>query len=58
MLIKKNTPELWSNIWKEVSIEEDLFNLKREENSIRWQRIESIILLEFSSFRNLKVIEL
>lgn len=55
--MQKNTPQLWDNLWKETSKEEDLYNLKREENSVRWKRIEKLVLRKFKSFKNLKVIE-
>jgi 2-polyprenyl-3-methyl-5-hydroxy-6-metoxy-1,4-benzoquinol methylase len=55
--MEKNTPELWDNLWKETSEEEDKYNLSREENSIRWQRIEKEIKKNFKDFKNLKVIE-
>ena len=55
--MKENTPELWDGLWKETSEEEDRYNLKKEENSIRWQRIEIEILKNFKSFKNLRVIE-
>ncbi len=57
--MKKNTPQLWDKVWKkDISIEEDIFNLAKEGYSIRWQRIERIVLKEFGSFNNLKVIEI
>lgn len=56
---KKNTPKLWDTVWQQpVTIEEDIFNLVKEENNIRWQRIEQIILSSFKTFENLKVIEI
>jgi 2-polyprenyl-3-methyl-5-hydroxy-6-metoxy-1,4-benzoquinol methylase len=55
--MQKNTPELWDALWTDTIKEQDLFNLKKEENSIRWQRIEKIILKEFKEFRGLNVIE-
>lgn len=57
-MAKKNTPELWDSLWSTISIEEDRFNLKREESSIRWKRIEKYILKRFGSFKNLEVIEI
>lgn len=57
--MKKNTPQLWDEVWEDGSTtEEDIYNLIKEENSIRWQRIERIVLKEFNSFDNLKVIEI
>ena len=57
--MKRNTPELWDQVWKSTSSnEQDLFDLIKEENCIRWQRIEEIVLKEFGAFKNLKVIEI
>lgn len=57
--MQKNSPELWDHVWKNTSsIEKDIFDLIKEENCIRWQRIEGIVLKEFGSFNNLKVIEI
>ncbi|MFH1802100.1 MAG: class I SAM-dependent methyltransferase [archaeon] len=56
--MRKNTPELWDSLWKKTSKEQDIFNLTREENSIRWQRIEKRILSKFKGFKNLRVIEI
>lgn len=58
-MLKQNTPALWDEVWKDrPSKNEDLFNLVKEENGIRWQRIESVVLKKFGSFKNLKVIEI
>jgi 2-polyprenyl-3-methyl-5-hydroxy-6-metoxy-1,4-benzoquinol methylase len=54
-----NTPELWDQVWADpLNNEENNFNLKKEESSIRWQRIEKIIFREFGSFKNLRIIEI
>ncbi|MBP7688058.1 MAG: methyltransferase domain-containing protein [Thermoflexales bacterium] len=54
-----NTPQLWDKLWTTpVSTEEDLFKLAQEENSIRWQRMERIVLNTFGSFNGLRVIEI
>lgn len=55
--MQKNTPQLWDKLWLATTKEEDLYNLKKEESSIRWQRIEKLILKKFKSFKNLDVIE-
>jgi len=57
-MIKKNTPELWDKIWKPSSLKEDLFRIKKAENSIQWKRIEKEVIKKFGSFKNLKVIEI
>lgn len=54
----KNTPELWDSLWKPTSLEEDIFNLKREEASLRWKKLEKEVMHHFCSFKGLKVIEL
>jgi len=54
---KKNTPELWAKLWKDTTMGEDKYNLAREENSVRWQRIEKAVKEKFGSFANLRVIE-
>lgn len=58
--MERNTPQLWDKSWDRVptSPEEDIFELAKEEKSMRWQRIEKIILREFGSFDNLRVIEI
>ena len=56
---KKNTAKLWDDFWgRSVSEEEDAFSLEKEKNSIRWQRIEKMVVEEFDTFHNLKVIEI
>jgi len=55
----RNTPQLWDEIWKgPVSEAEDVFNLAREEHSIRWQRIERMIQQGFGAFEGLRCIEI
>jgi 2-polyprenyl-3-methyl-5-hydroxy-6-metoxy-1,4-benzoquinol methylase len=56
--MEKNIPALWDKIWTSASIERTIFLLAKEENSIRWQRIKSIVLQEFGSFNKLRTIEL
>ncbi|MEM4270773.1 MAG: methyltransferase domain-containing protein [Candidatus Pacearchaeota archaeon] len=56
--MQKNTPELWDKLWKKTSESEDQYNLAREENGMRWQRIEKLIIKKFKTFRNLRVIEI
>jgi 2-polyprenyl-3-methyl-5-hydroxy-6-metoxy-1,4-benzoquinol methylase len=57
--MKKNTNQLWDNLWeKNTSAKEDIFNLAKEENCIRWIRLEKIVLDNFGSFKDLKVIEI
>ena len=54
-----NTPQLWDKLWTApVSTEEDLFKLAQEENTIRWQRLERIVLNTFGAFDGLRVIEI
>lgn len=55
----KNTPNLWDECWNtEVSEEEDSYNLIKEANSIRFQRIEKLIINKFKAIDGLKVIEI
>lgn len=57
--MEKSTPQLWNHVWKDTpSFEEDLLSLVKEENSIRWQRIEKIVEKCFGSFSGIEVIEL
>ncbi|MEO0115282.1 MAG: methyltransferase domain-containing protein [candidate division WOR-3 bacterium] len=57
--MRKNIPQLWDEIWQgDSSVEEDRYILSKEENSIRWQRIEKIVLQKFGSFVGRKVIEI
>lgn len=56
---RKNTPDLWDGCWsREVSVEEDRFNLAKEEKTIRYQRIEKIIRERFGKVDGLRVIEI
>ena len=56
---QKNTSELWDDCWnRKVSFQADRFNLAKEEKSVRFQRIEKIIINGFKSFNTLKVIEI
>ncbi|MDA2934467.1 class I SAM-dependent methyltransferase, partial [Acidobacteria bacterium AH-259-D05] len=58
-MCEKNTSKLWNDFWEtSVSEKEDVFSLVKEENSIRWQRIEKIVVEEFDTFQNLNVIEI
>jgi 2-polyprenyl-3-methyl-5-hydroxy-6-metoxy-1,4-benzoquinol methylase len=57
--MKRNISQLWDDVWRTTtSIEEDIFTLVKEENSVRWQRIEKIVLREFGNFHGLQVIEI
>lgn len=62
--MQKNTPELWDSIWtvdenkREENKKRYILNLKREESSKRWQRIERRVMKRFGSFQNVKVIEI
>ena len=54
-----NSPQLWDKVWKiPYSAAEDIYALAKEEKSIRWQRLENIVIHEFGSFNNLKIIEI
>ncbi len=56
---KKNSPQLWDKVWdSQPTKNEDIFQLKLEENSIRWRKIEREIITNFGSFSNLSVIEI
>lgn len=55
--MQKNIPELWDNLWQKTTKQEDIYNLIKEENSVRWQRIEEIVKNRFNNFKNLRVIE-
>ena len=57
--IEKNTPKLWDNLWGiDISEEEDRLALAKEEKSIRWERIENVVLKEFGSFKDLNILEI
>jgi 2-polyprenyl-3-methyl-5-hydroxy-6-metoxy-1,4-benzoquinol methylase len=56
--MEKNASRLWDRHWDKTTLEERYFDLVRAENSIKWQRIEKIVLKEFGSFKGLKVIEI
>lgn len=58
--MEKNTTELWNKYWEKSprSTEADKFNHILLENSIIWQRMESVILSNFGSFQGLKVLEI
>jgi 2-polyprenyl-3-methyl-5-hydroxy-6-metoxy-1,4-benzoquinol methylase len=57
--MKKNSPELWDKLWEKYP-EQNSWNyaLRKEELSIRWNRIKNIILTRYGSFDNLNVIEI
>lgn len=58
-MIQKNTPDIWDTVWEgEKNSENYVFDLKREEHSIRWRRIEKIVTDEFGDFSALRVIEI
>ena len=57
--MNKNTPDLWDKVWqKEMSQDNDIFIIQKEEHSIRWIRMSKIMFQQFNSFDNLKVIEI
>ena len=48
-----------NQVWERASSSEQVnYNLIKEENCIRWQRIEKIAIRQFGIFNNLKVIEI
>jgi 2-polyprenyl-3-methyl-5-hydroxy-6-metoxy-1,4-benzoquinol methylase len=54
-----NTPDVWNDIWaRNKTLDEDIYNLEKEEHSIRWRRIENIIIHQFGKFKDLRVIEI
>ena len=58
-ILDTNTPELWDNFWKNNEMrQDDLDAVKYESYTIRWQRIEKIILNEFGKFDGLNVLEI
>jgi len=55
----RNTPQLWDKLWeKKSSKDEDIATLRIEEKTVRWQKLKGIVLKKFSSFNDLKVIEI
>lgn len=57
--MNKNSSELWDSFWSATNdSKEDIYLLKKEEKGIRWQRIEKMVLDQFGSFENLKVVEI
>lgn len=55
---EKNTPELWDNLWDgQARLDYEALFIE-EERSIRWRRIEQVVRDRFSSFRDVKVVEL
>lgn len=57
--MQPNTPPLWDNVWQNpLSAEEHRYNLAREAQTIRWQRIETRVRAAFGGFDQLRVIEL
>lgn len=58
-MVRKNTPALWDEVWKESpSLQQDIYLLAKEERSIRWRRIQQQILNSFPDVRGLRVIEI
>ena len=57
--MNKNLPEYWDSVWRrEISLEEDVYGIVREERSARWPRIEREVTDAFGSFQDLRVIEI
>ncbi|MGR3302776.1 MAG: class I SAM-dependent methyltransferase [Candidatus Scalindua sp.] len=57
--MNSNNPELWDNFWKNNEMrQDDLDAVKYESYTIRWQRIEKIILNKFGMFEGLNVLEI
>jgi len=55
----RNTPQLWDKLWeRKTSKDEDTATLRIEEKTVRWQKLKEIVLNKFSSFHDLKVIEI
>jgi len=57
MKIKKNSPKVWDNIWKNNILPEGDM-LKSEKNKILFKRLKKIIIRKFGSIKNLKTIEI
>jgi len=58
-MLKKNTPQLWNNVWNDLGISKaDSLILDTENKTILWQQMKKIINSEFKSFENLDVLEI
>lgn len=59
MTANRNTPQLWDEVWAAApGSDGDRENFVREERSIRWRRMERLLLSEFGRLEGLKVIEI
>ncbi len=54
---EKNSPELWDKIFKPRNELLDLYDLRKEELSMVYERMEKILLDKFGSLKGLKVVE-
>jgi len=56
---KKNTPEVWDNVWKDKNSKDyDLYNFRKEKKSIHWIRMQKILLEKFGKLEGLNSIEI
>lgn len=57
---KENSSKLWSDLWNKSvqTLKQDEMEYEREVASLRWRKIERIVLQKYSSFQGLKVIEI
>ena len=59
MTVQQNTAQFWDSLWqKPVSLEKDVYRVRKEERRIRWQRLEAMVRQHFGTFKDLSVIEI
>ena len=58
MKMEKNTPKVWDELWENSNLEISDYDIKNEQGSVSWRKIENSILKKFGSFENLNVIEI
>jgi hypothetical protein len=57
--MQNNSAGLWDRYWEgPIDTAQDVIALEYEKSTISWQRIEKAVLKQFTSFQNLKVVEI
>ena len=54
----KSTAISWSKVWESYNSQRYGYQLALEEHSVRWQRIQQIVLEKYGSFAGLNCIEI
>lgn len=58
-MIEKNSPEVWDNVWRDLSLKnKEKILFEREIRSLYWKRMKKILLKNFGTLKGLKTIEI